>query len=72
MRQCLEKADKLGCRSIAFPAIGTGRLKYPPEIVASSMFLAITEFSDEFPETSIEEVIFVLFPADIEAIAVNL
>ena len=34
---CLDTIVKNGLKSISFPALGTGRLKYPTEIVARTM-----------------------------------
>ena len=33
IRQCLETAAKHNVSSIAFPLIGSGHLKYPPDVV---------------------------------------
>lgn len=33
-RRCLEVADDIGARSVAFPAISTGAYGYPPELAA--------------------------------------
>jgi hypothetical protein len=35
---CLETADKQNCQSIALPAMGTGQLGYPKELVARHMY----------------------------------
>ena len=71
MTNCLKKADGLKCRTIAFPAIGTGRLKYPIDIVATEMFWAVHEFGNEHPHTTLKEVQFVLYTDDQAAFKVN-
>lgn len=52
-------ADKLGLKSIAFPAIGTGVGGFSVELCAKKMIGATRELSDEFK--SLERVVFVLF-----------
>ena len=44
-RRCLELADKLGVRSVAFPAISTGVYGYPPELAADVAVRALTNAS---------------------------
>ena len=64
MKVCLTEASKLKCRTIAFPAIGTGRLAYPLDIVASEMLWAVEEFGIQNTESTLKEVLFVLHPDD--------
>ena len=52
-------ADKLGLKSIAFPAIGTGVGGFSVELCAEKMITAARELSDQFK--SLERVVFVLF-----------
>ncbi len=52
-------ADKLGLKSIAFPAIGTGVGGFSVELCAQKMIGATRELSDQFK--SLERVVFVLF-----------
>jgi O-acetyl-ADP-ribose deacetylase (regulator of RNase III) len=35
LRECITKAEAANCTSIAFPAVGTGHLKYPTDEVAA-------------------------------------
>jgi O-acetyl-ADP-ribose deacetylase (regulator of RNase III) len=59
-RACLALADERGVRTISFPAISTGVYGYPQKEAAE---IAIREVRKhlERPETSVEQVIFVLF-----------
>jgi len=52
-------ADKLGLKSIAFPAIGTGVGGFSVELCAQKMIGVACELSDNFK--SLERVVFVLF-----------
>ena len=52
-------ADRLGLKSIAFPAIGTGVGGFSVELCAQKMIGATRELSDKFK--SLERVVFVLF-----------
>ncbi|KAK3105345.1 hypothetical protein FSP39_023067 [Pinctada imbricata] len=68
MRKCLCLADKKGNTSLAFPALGTGKLQYPWNKVAETMFEVIDDYSASVPNTCITDVLFVLHPVDGEAI----
>lgn len=54
------QATRDNMQSIAFPAIGTGILKYPKEDVAEAMINTVHEFSDKCP-TTLQSVFFVIF-----------
>jgi O-acetyl-ADP-ribose deacetylase (regulator of RNase III) len=58
-RVALELASKLGCRTIAFPAISTGAFGFPLDRAAGIALGATAEELERRPE--IEEVRFVLF-----------
>ncbi|XP_063410544.1 uncharacterized protein LOC134693634 [Mytilus trossulus] len=55
--KCLNEAENKKMASIAFPALGTGTLGYPPSVVANTMFAAV----DEYERTNPKRVVFVLF-----------
>ncbi|CAC5392514.1 Protein mono-ADP-ribosyltransferase PARP15 [Mytilus coruscus] len=61
---CLHTADKKGFRSIAFPAMGTGNLNYPRDLVAKHMYKCVDDFSSKNPKSTITEVFFVLYHRD--------
>ena len=44
MQKCLETCDKLRASIIAFPALGAGNLKYPPNVVADVMVNTIEAY----------------------------
>ena len=44
VQKCLVKCDELKASVIAFPALGTGNLKYPARVVADIMISTITEY----------------------------
>ena len=70
MDACLTKASDLGCRSIAFPVLGTGILKYPFELVASEMFTSILKFQQTC-ESTLENIFIVVYPTDKETFEVS-
>ena len=45
--ECLLKADEENCNSVAFPALGTGNLRYPPRNVAEAMLDGVENYIDE-------------------------
>jgi len=70
VEQCLTKAAASNHKSLAFPALGTGKLKYDKSTVASAMFDAVVQYSVNNPSSSITEVLFVIYPSDTEVLRV--
>ncbi|KAK3094887.1 hypothetical protein FSP39_007507 [Pinctada imbricata] len=64
MKSCLDVAHQRGLKSIAFPALGTGNLGYPKDIVAREMFSAVFKFTSSNTGSSISDVRFVLYEKD--------
>ncbi|XP_076115863.1 protein mono-ADP-ribosyltransferase PARP14-like [Mytilus galloprovincialis] len=62
--ECLSTASKNKCSSIAFPAMGTGKLRYPAGLVAKSLHKCVEEFSLQNPKSVITEVLFVVYDKD--------
>lgn len=65
-------ADVRKFKTLAFPAIGTGRLQIPPDVVATCVREVVEEYSLSHPQTSVEKLIFVIHEADTENFQVNL
>src|SRR5262249_32681752 len=57
----LALAEKLGCRSIAFPALATGVGGFPVEECAAVMIDAARHFANSKPASHISKIVFVLF-----------
>ena len=64
MSSCLQEADKRMASSIAFPAIGTGQLGFPRDIVAKEMFSAIRKFQKDHSTSSVTDIKFVVYHKD--------
>ncbi|ROL54816.1 Poly [ADP-ribose] polymerase 14 [Anabarilius grahami] len=64
IRDCLKKVDTWRMSSVVFPAIGTGNLGFPKDLVARIM---LTEFQ-EFTSTNLQEVTVIVHPSDKESI----
>ncbi|XP_077098953.1 protein mono-ADP-ribosyltransferase PARP14-like [Siphateles boraxobius] len=64
IRDCLKKAETRRMASVVFPAIGTGNLGFPKDLVARIM---LTEFQ-EFNCTYLREVTVIVHPSDKESI----
>jgi len=60
-----------GLASVAFPAIGTGRLQYPRDLVARAMFDEVKAFSNASLQTSVNNVHFVVYDSDTETLDVS-
>ncbi|XP_078600810.1 protein mono-ADP-ribosyltransferase PARP14-like [Branchiostoma floridae x Branchiostoma japonicum] len=61
VQECLESADQGGYTSIAFPAMGTGNLKYPRNVAAICMYDEILSFSQDNPGTTLQDVRIIVF-----------
>ena len=71
MKGCLQAAEKKSMHSVAFPAMGTGNLGYPKDLVAQHMFTTVADFSNHNPRTKIKEVLFVVYDKDYETVKVS-
>ena len=73
VEKCLALAEGLtaGRKSIGVPALGTGTLKYPAELVAATMFQAVMEYGVQHPDTTISDVYFILYKKDDNLIKVS-
>ncbi|XP_032725407.1 protein mono-ADP-ribosyltransferase PARP14 isoform X2 [Lontra canadensis] len=68
IRKCLEITENLFLRSIAFPAIGTGNLRFPKTVFAELITSEVLNFSSKIQLTALQEVQFLLHPSDHETI----
>lgn len=57
----LRVAEELGLKSTAFPALGTGVANFPLDECAEVMVRAVWEYARNHPQSSIREVVFVLY-----------
>ncbi|KAK2871250.1 hypothetical protein Q8A67_023777 [Cirrhinus molitorella] len=64
IKDCLRKADNLRMASVIFPAIGTGNLGFPKDLVAKIMLTEIQEFKP----TNLQEVTVIVHPSDRESV----
>ena len=67
----LDMVAKKGFKSIALPAMGTGNLCFPRNVVADTMFKVVMDFSKANSGSSLKEVVFVLYTGDQQTIDVS-
>ena len=67
----LSQCHQAGMTSLAIPAVGTGNLGWPANIVAESFFDAVIRFSAREDGTSLKKIHFVVYPADTNSVAVS-
>ena len=72
VKDALNYGTKKGFASIALPAIGTGNLHFPRDVVAETMFNTVIEFSRANPATSVKDVGFILHDQDQPTIDVRI
>lgn len=65
VKNCISLADDRKFKTLAFPAIGTGHLQIPPDVVGSCIKRMVEEYSMSHPNTSVEEIIFFIYKMDI-------
>ncbi|CAC5369925.1 PARP10_14_15 [Mytilus coruscus] len=65
---CLSEAEKYQLTSVAFPSLGTGNLKYPPDRVASIMFETVNRYAMSTNLGSLQNVIFVIYSQDTKSL----
>ncbi|XP_061579914.1 poly(ADP-ribose) polymerase family member 14-related sequence 1 isoform X2 [Cololabis saira] len=68
LNRCLDLAESNHMSSISFPAIGTGNLGFPKDLVASLMLEKILAFSSQNHPKNLKKVVIVLYPTDAETI----
>ena len=70
IRSLLDSAEKCECKSVAFPAFGTGILKYPRDKVAKWMITSINNYFSKNNHTLkfLNNVVIVLFEKDLETL----
>lgn len=68
MQRCLQKGEELRMRSIAFPVIGTGNLKFPPNTASRIMLEEVFSFCEANGSSSLKDVRFVVYQQDQELI----
>ena len=64
VENCLLEANRLRLRSIAIPAVGTGLLGYPSDLVVNCLFNEADKFSASNPDTTVNEIRFVVYEKD--------
>ena len=67
----LQLASQKGFTSVALPAMGTGNLQFPRDVVADTMFNTVMEFSKTNPRTTVKDIRFVLYIGDQSTIDVR-
>ncbi|XP_078393359.1 protein mono-ADP-ribosyltransferase PARP14-like [Cetorhinus maximus] len=65
IQKCLKNAHTNQYKSMSFPAIGTGNLKFPKNIVAETFFEEIKKFSNANPMSTLKEVRLIIYEKDL-------
>ncbi|KAK6178600.1 hypothetical protein SNE40_013353 [Patella caerulea] len=66
IKKCLETAEREGYKSIAFPAIGTGNLGFPHDVVAQIFYQTIHDYKSQ--GGSLQDITIVIYPKDQQTI----
>ena len=64
------QADSSRLKSIAIPAIGTGNLRVPHDVVTSVMYDEVQKFSQKKPLTTLKDIRFVVYDKDVPTLKV--
>uniref|UniRef100_UPI00398F08FE protein mono-ADP-ribosyltransferase PARP14-like isoform X2 n=1 Tax=Pristiophorus japonicus TaxID=55135 RepID=UPI00398F08FE len=65
IQECLKHVQESKYRSISFPAIGTGNMRFPKNIVAQVFFEEIQKFSNANPTSTLKEVKLIIYEKDL-------
>ncbi|XP_046573883.1 LOW QUALITY PROTEIN: protein mono-ADP-ribosyltransferase PARP14-like [Haliotis rubra] len=60
----LTKTHQSSWKTMAIPALGTGNLGYSRDLVAKLMYDTVVQFGKDNPETTINDVLFIVYPGD--------
>ena len=71
IRYCLEEAEKRHMRSLSFPAIGTGNLSFPRDLVSRVLLKEIHSYSRRRTPHHLREVAIVVHPSDNHTVDVS-
>ncbi|XP_029656236.1 protein mono-ADP-ribosyltransferase PARP14-like [Octopus sinensis] len=66
---CLKTAERMGAKSLAFPILGTGKMRYPIEELPGIMYEAVKNYSNQ-NSSQIKDVYFVVFPTETKIIKI--
>ncbi|KAJ8266240.1 hypothetical protein GJAV_G00128150 [Gymnothorax javanicus] len=68
VKMCMQDAEKHRCRSLAFPAIGTGHLGFPKTLVAQTMLSEVQAFSQRGSPSHLRRIEFIVHPSDTQTV----
>lgn len=71
IRYCLEEAEKGQMTSLSFPAIGTGNLSFPRDVVSRVLLDEIRSYSRRKTPRHLREVVIVVHPSDSQTVDVS-
>ena len=57
----MAECDQLKTSSVAFPALGTGGLKFPPDVAARILIQGAFQYLQKNPRTSVKKIIIVIY-----------
>ncbi|XP_063432102.1 protein mono-ADP-ribosyltransferase PARP14-like isoform X2 [Mytilus trossulus] len=66
--QCLETAEKSGYKSIGIPAMGTGTIGYPHQLVAKYMYDMVEKFVTKHKSSKLTDVKLIVHSKDVKSI----
>ena len=68
---CCQEANNNRARSLALPALGTGFLKFPCDVVAQTTLKAVEDFSNQNPFLSLKRITIIVYYRDTAAFHVS-
>ena len=61
IEKALAAFDGVGAKTVALPAVGTGKLNYPPSDVEDVKIKCCKQYLDNNPQTSIQKIYLVIY-----------